>query len=100
MTYEINEGQPGAVLVNEPEQTRECVRISQEVFGEESVVCPGPTFMGSEDFAFFAQKLPGTYVFIGNGDTPMVHHPEYVFDIDNLPRGVAYWVAIAQNFLK
>ena len=100
VTYEINEGQPGAVLVNEPEQTRECVRISQEVFGEESVVCPGPTFMGSEDFAFFAQKLPGTYVFIGNGDTPMVHHPEYVFDINNLPRGVAYWVAIAQSFLK
>ena len=100
VSYTINEGQPGAVLVNDPEQTRECVRLSQEVFGEDNVVCPGPTFMGSEDFAFFAQKLPATYVFVGNGNTPMVHHPEYVFDMSNLPRGVAYWVAIAQNFLK
>ena len=100
VTYEINEGQPGAVLVNDPEQTRECVRVAQEVFGEEGVVCPGPTFMGSEDFAFYAQKVPGTYVFVGNANTQMVHHPEYVFDESNLPRGVAYWVAIAESFLK
>lgn len=100
VTYEINEGQPGAVLVNNPEQTRECVQVAEEVFGEKNVTSPGPTFMGSEDFAFFAEKLPGTYVFIGNGNTPMVHHPEYIFDIENLPRGVAYWMAIARHFLK
>lgn len=39
-------------------------------------------------------------VFVGNGNTPMVHHPEYVFDMSNLPCGVAYWIAIAQNLLK
>ncbi len=97
---EIKEGTPGAVLVNNPEQTRETVQMLGEAFGEEQVVCPGPTFMGSEDFAFYAQKIPGTYAFIGNGNTSMVHHPEYVFDHTNLSTGSAYWVAIAQHFLR
>lgn len=56
--------------------------------------------MGSEDFAFYAQKVPAVYCFIGNGDTANVHHPMYVFDKSNLPIGAAYWVAIAENYLK
>lgn len=60
----------------------------------------GPTFMGSEDFAFYAQQKPATYCFIGNGDTPMVHHPMYRFDDRNLPVGAAYWVAVAEHYLQ
>ena len=82
VSHEIREGSPGAVL------------------GEDQVVIPGATFMGSEDFAFYAQHKPGTYCFIGNGDTPMVHNPMYDFDDRNLPIGAAYWVAITQHYLK
>ena len=60
---------------------------------------PGPTFMGSEDFAYYAQQKPGTYCFIGNGDTSMVHHPSYDFDDRNLPVGAAYWVALVERYL-
>lgn len=98
--YEISEGQPGAVLVNNPEHTERATAVVQKVLGEENVVNPGPTFMGSEDFAFFAQQIPCVYGFIGNGDTPMVHHPEYVFNRSNLPVGAAYWVGIVQEYLK
>ncbi|MDD2730406.1 MAG: M20/M25/M40 family metallo-hydrolase [Malikia sp.] len=97
VSYEIREGSPGAVLVNDPAQTEECAAIAKELLGEDQVVIPGPTFMGSEDFAFYAQHKPGTYCFIGNGDTPMVHHPMYDFDDRNLPIGAAHWVAITQH---
>ena len=100
VTYEIREGAPGAVLVNDPAQTEEVAQVARKVLGDEQVVMPGPTFMGSEDFAYYAQRKPGTYAFIGNGDTPMVHHPMYDFDDRNLPVGAAYWVAIAQHYLK
>ena len=100
VSYEIREGAPGAVLVNAPDQTVECADVARALLGEDQVVMPGPTFMGSEDFAYFAQQKPGTYCFIGNGDTPMVHHPMYDFDDRNLPIGAAYWVAVAQHFLK
>jgi hippurate hydrolase len=100
VTFEIREGQPGAVLINDLQETEKCVAIARQVFGEEQVVSPGPTFMGSEDFAFYAQKVPGVYCLLGNGDTPNVHHPMYVFDVKNLPIGTAYWVALAENYLR
>lgn len=99
-TYEIREGQPGAVLVNDVEHTARASDIARATFGENVVHYPGPTYLGSEDFAFMLQEKKGTYCLIGNGDTKMVHHPEYVFDQENLPLGAAYWVALTEGYLK
>ena len=99
VSFQIREGAPGAVLINDPAQTEECAAVARALLGDDQVVMPGPTFMGSEDFAYFAQRKPGTYCFIGNGDTPMVHHPMYEFDDRNLPVGAAYWVALTEHFL-
>ena len=99
-TYEIREGVPGTVLVNNETETKRAYEIAKQAFGDENVVYPGPTFLGSEDFAFMLQQKPGTYCFIGNGDTPMVHHPEYTFDKANLTTGAAYWIALAEGYLK
>lgn len=99
-TYEIREGVPGAVLTNDKEETLKAAEIAREAFGEENVIYPGPTFLGSEDFAFMLQQKKGTYCFVGNGDTPMVHHPQFIFNQDNLPRGAAYWVALTEGYLR
>ena len=98
--HEIREGIPGAVLVNDPAYTATCGSIASHLLGEANVDTDGPTFMGSEDFAFLAQQRPGTYCFIGNGDTAMVHHPMYDFDDRNLPIGAAYWVALTESYLS
>lgn len=99
-TYEIREGVPGAVLVNSEDETLKAFEIARKAFGEESTHYPGPTFLGSEDFAFMLQKKSGTYCFIGNGDTQMVHHPEYKFNPEILTKGAAYWVELTENYLK
>jgi hippurate hydrolase len=99
-TYEIREGVPGAVLVNDEEETLRAAEIARTAFGEEEVVYPGPTFLGSEDFAFMLQEKKGTYCFIGNGDTPMVHHPQYILNQSILPKGAAYWVALTEGYLR
>jgi hippurate hydrolase len=98
-THAIREGVPGAVLVNDEEHTLRAADIARAAFGEENVVYPGPTFLGSEDFAFMLQEKKGTYCFVGNGDTPMVHHPEFIFNQDILPKGAAYWVALTEGYL-
>ena len=36
---------------------------------------------------------------LGNGDTPMVHHPRFVLNQDILPKGAAYWVALTEGYL-
>jgi hippurate hydrolase len=100
VTFKISEGTPGAVLVNDEAQTEFSANVARDLFGEENVSMEAPKLMGSEDFAFFIQEKPGAYCFIGNGDTPMVHSPSYRFDDRNLSIGAAYWVALAQAFLK
>lgn len=99
-TFEIREGIPGAVLVNSVEETHQAYDIAKKAFGDEEVHYPGPTFLGSEDFAFMLQKRPGTYCFLGNGETPMVHHPEFTFNKKLLTKGAAYWVALTEGYLS
>lgn len=99
-TYEIHEGQPGAVLVNDPEATQYAAEVARKTFGEENVILPGVPYMGSEDFAFMLQKQRGTYLMVGNGDTPMVHHPQYVLNQEIFPIGASMWVALVEDYLK
>lgn len=99
-TSEIREGVPGAVLVNDADETAKAALIARAAFGEDQVVYPGPSFMASEDFAFMLQKKKGTYCFLGGGPGKMVHNPEYAFDQDILPVGAAYWVALTEGYLR
>ncbi len=99
-TSEIREGVPGAVLVNDADETAKAAQIAQAAFGEDQVVYPGPSFMASEDFAFMLQAKKGTYCFLGGGPGKMVHNPEYAFDQDILPVGAAYWVALTEGYLR
>ena len=48
--------------------------------------------MGGEDFSFMLNARPGAYIFIGNGDTAGLHHPEYTFTDEAIPFG-ASWLA-------
>lgn len=98
--YEIREGVPGAVLVNTPENTRWAANVAGNVFGEDQVVYSLHPYMGSEDFAFMLQEKPGNYCMLGNGDTPMVHHPQYIFNQDILSLGAAYWVGLTEAYLQ
>ena len=99
-TFEIREGVPGAVLVNDKDETEKAMKIAQAAFGEDQVVYPGPSFLASEDFAFMLQKKKGTYCFLGGGPGKMVHHPGYFFNQNNLPVGAAYWVALTEGYLR
>ena len=100
---------PGyAVLVNTPAETAFAREVALELLGPEQVTLHGPPLTGSEDFAFMLERVPGSYLLIGNGqggdDSPassacMVHNPGYDFNDANLPVGAAYWVRLAERFL-
>ena len=92
-----------AVLVNTPAETAFARDVAVELLGAERVTLQGPPLTGSEDFAFMLERVPGSYLFIGNGDGPgtcMVHHPGYDFADDNIAVGSAYWVRLAERFLS
>ncbi|MCZ2103682.1 MAG: M20 family metallopeptidase [Comamonadaceae bacterium] len=93
-----------AVLVNSAAETAFARKVALELVGQEQVTLQGDAVTGSEDFAFMLEKVPGSYLFIGNGDGDsvgacMVHNPGYDFNDANLPIGAAYWVLLAERFL-
>ncbi len=98
---------PGyAVLVNTPAETAFAREVAVELVGAEQVTLQGPPLTGSEDFAFMLERVPGSYVLIGNGTGQnkgeggcMVHNPGYDFNDHNIAIGSAYWVLLAERFL-
>jgi hippurate hydrolase len=53
--------------------------------------------MPSEDFAYMLEERPGAYIFLGNGDTAMCHHPEYNFDDDAIPAGCSWFAEMVER---
>jgi hippurate hydrolase len=96
-----------SVLVNTPAETALARQVALELLDPGQVTLQGPALTGSEDFAFMLERVPGSYLLIGNGTAAegcshgacMVHNPGYDFNDDILPVGAAYWVLLAERFL-
>jgi hippurate hydrolase len=92
------------VLYNHPEQTAFCEKVLRDWLGDEGVLQGQEPITASEDFAFFLEKVPGCYAFIGNGVGEeggcMVHNPGYDFNDACLSTGASYWVRLAEAYLK
>jgi hippurate hydrolase len=73
--------------------------VMRETFGDANVHRGHPPTMAGEDFSFFAREVPGCYVIIGNGDSAPLHHPEYDFNDEAAPLGVAYWARLVEKAL-
>ncbi|NJE01817.1 M20 family metallopeptidase [Thermococcus sp. JdF3] len=61
--------------------------------------------MGAEDFAFYLQKVPGTFLTLGiyNEEKGIIyphHHPRFDVDEDVLHLGTAMEVALVREFLR
>ena len=53
--------------------------------------------MGGEDFAFMLEERPGAYILVGNGDTAMVHNPDYNFNDEAIPAGCSWWAGVVET---
>ncbi|MDW4496925.1 M20 aminoacylase family protein [Sulfitobacter sp. D35] len=84
------------VMVNHDEQTAFAADVARKVSGDCEVA---PMVMGGEDFAFMLEERPGAYILVGNGDTAMVHHPQYNFNDEAIPAGCSWWAEIVEQRL-
>ena len=101
---EVQWRQGYCVLVNHAAQTEFARQVALNLVGPERVTLNGPQLTGSEDFAFMLEKVPGSYLLIGNGDGDsagacMVHNPAYDFNDENIATGSAYWIALVKAYL-
>jgi hippurate hydrolase len=91
-----------APLVNDPVQTEVAAAAVEDVVGPSNVVRYDHPVMGSEDFSFMLEKIPGAYVHIGNGDAAhpaQIHNPHYDFNDAILPMAAALYARIVERKL-
>ena len=67
--------------------------------GEDNVRRDSPPGMGSEDFSFMMEKVPGAHINLGNGDSAALHNHLYDFNDEIIPYGVALYAAIVEKKL-
>ena len=90
-----------APLVNNPEQTALIADTAAELVGEENVDRQKPPGMGSEDFSFMMEQVPGAYIQVGNGkDSGQLHNPAYDFNDAATPYGAALFARLVERRLK
>ena len=79
--YEYVRGYPA--VKNHPDETKRIERLAGKIVGEENVIHM-PAQMGMEDFAYYLQKVPGSFFFVGGNSEEIEefphHHPRFNVD--------------------
>ena len=87
------------VTVNHEAETEFSLDVLRKVVGPHAVSDAFPPAMGAEDFSYMLEARPGSFVFIGNGDTANLHNSAYDFNDEIIPYGISYWVTLAETSL-
>ncbi|SFM35725.1 M20 aminoacylase family protein [Methylobacterium pseudosasicola] len=86
-------------LVNHAAETRFARDVALDAFGPGRLEADFKPRMASEDFAYLLEARPGSYLFVGNGDSAPLHSPQYDFDDAILAPAASLWVRLARAFL-
>jgi hippurate hydrolase len=88
-----------APTINDAEQTEAYAAAASELVGDTKVARDKPPGMGSEDFSFMMERVPGAYIYLGNGDGAMPHNPRYQFNDEAIPYGAALYARVVEKGL-
>jgi hippurate hydrolase len=88
-----------APLLNDDQEAVAYGDAAAELVGEENVRRDAPPGMGSEDFSFMLEQVPGAHINLGNGDSAALHNNQYDFNDETIPFGVALFAAITEKKL-
>jgi hippurate hydrolase len=90
-----------APLVNDPEEAMAFADAAADLVGEDAVDRAFPPSMGSEDFSFMLERVPGAYIVLGQGDAASgpAHSPTYNYNDAATPLGAAVFARIVERKL-
>jgi amidohydrolase len=105
-TAEVTIEKPYAVTINDPALTERMLPTLRRVAGEQNVILRDRV-MGAEDFSFFAQRVPGMFIFLGGSpkgiDLTRVaynHSPRFFIDESALLLGVRALTHLTLDYLQ
>ncbi|KXS44126.1 MAG: amidohydrolase [Candidatus Frackibacter sp. T328-2] len=99
LTYE--KGYP--ILNNDKEMVNYLEDVSDQIIGKRKTLQLNNPSMGGEDFAYYAQKVPGVFAHLGvgksSGEIYPWHHPKFNLDEAALSMGTAILGQLAYDYL-
>ena len=93
----INVGYPPTI--NHQANSKFAFEVAKKVVGLKASSSQNP-MMGSEDFSYFLEKIPGAFAWIGNGNSAPLHNPKYDFNDSVLTIGSSYLASLAEEKLS
>jgi hippurate hydrolase len=89
------------VTVNDEDAAHRALGVAGDLLGEENALELTNPSMGAEDFAYFLEKIPGAFIWLGVGeDVSGLHTPTFAFDEEILSLGSALLTALALESLS
>lgn len=81
--YHFNYGYPA--VINSENEANLVMKMTKDLFGDQSLVETDRPIMAGEDFAFYQEVFPGAFCYVGSGSPDsdsmhMWHHPKYNVD--------------------
>lgn len=86
-------------LINAKAETEFARQVALTTFPKGTVIEDFRPRTASEDFAFMLEERPGTYFFVGNGDSAGLHNPQYNFNDEILLPAALFWVRLTEASL-
>lgn len=90
-------------VVNDDDATVRATNAALAALGEENVITEFPPSTAGDDFAIFSSRVPGAYVWLGNGpaqDGALHHNGHYDFNDDALAHGIRFWTTLVAQELR
>lgn len=102
--YELTYVQGYPAVINDEACTKMAEKVATELFGAENCL-QATRSMGSEDFSYYQQKAPGTYVILGGGTAEdgcgyVNHHPKFKVMESTFMNGAKMYAGFALEALK
>jgi amidohydrolase len=83
--------------INDAEKSAFAADVAAQIVGTDKVMPDAPKEMGAEDFSYMLNVRPGAYLFLGAGDGPVLHHPEYDFNDAISPVGASFFARMVET---
>jgi amidohydrolase len=90
-------------VINDEDTTRRAAAAARAALGSGNVIETFAPSTAGDDFAVFSSKVPGAYVWLGNGpaeDGALHHNTRYDFNDAAIGPGIRYWTTLVEQELR
>ncbi len=89
--------------INSKKESIFASNVAKDLVGEDKVITDIDPSMGGEDFSYLLEEKPGSYLYLGQGDSEHkahLHTTKYDFNDNLLPVGVNFWIELVKKYFS